>query len=329
MKIDDYEIFRYGENFYTPFFNNGKTYNLNKSPYLDIVLTDRCNSNCGFCIADLIHKKLDIDIEMLKDKVLFAVENLNVKEVLILGGEPTVSPILLDVLDWLGGLGLSKIVMTTNGLALKEGKVLLDELAFSSLTNVNLSLMSVQSDKQLSIGGRTKSALSIQDVRNMYSMFNSREIGFRINTNVFSGNNDTADKCFDFYNATAWCCDSVKFSPLFAVDEFSVINTKTEWVKQHILSQGQYKTLFEEIEKLFSLNGTISVIENHHQFGFVKNSMIPLRRPVILNWNFGDYTGMAKRVKENNEINNIKLLPNGELSLSWNREAAKFYIKTN
>lgn len=329
MKIDDYEIFRYGENVHTPYSNNGKAYNLNKSPYLDIVLTDRCNSNCGFCIADMIHKKLDIDFEVLKDKVLFAVENLNVKEVLVLGGEPTVSPILLDVLDWLGGLGLSKIVMTTNGLALKRGKVLLDELAHSSLTNVNLSLMSFREDRQLSIGGRAHGVLSLQDVGNMYSVFNDREIGFRINTNVFSGNNDTADKCLDFYNIYSFCCDSIKFSPLFAVDEFSVVNTKTDWVRQHIMSPGQYRTLFEEIERVLSLNGTISVIENHLQFGFVKNSMIPLRKPVILNWNFGDYTGMAKRVKENNEINNIKLLPNGELSLSWNREAKEFYIKTN
>ena len=329
MKIDDYEIFRYGENVYAPYDNDGRTFNLNKSPYLDIVLTDRCNSNCGFCIADLIHKKLDIDFDVLKEKVLFAIENLNVKEVLVLGGEPTVSPILLDVLDWLGGLGLNKIVMTTNGLALKKDKVLLDELSYSSLTNVNLSLMSFRENEQLSISGRTKGILSMEDVYNMYFMFNSREIGFRINTNVFSGNNDTSDKCLDFYNAAAPCCDSMKFSPLFAVDEFSVINTKTEWVRQHIMSPGQYRTLFEEIERMFSLNGTISVIENQRQFGFVKNSMIPLRKPLILNWNFGEYTGMAQRVKENNEINNIKLLPNGELSLSWNREAEEFYIKTN
>lgn len=329
MKIDDYEIFRYGENVHTPFFNNGKTYNLNKSPYLDIVLTDRCNSNCGFCIADLIHKKIDIDFDVLKEKVLFAIENLNVKEVLVLGGEPTISPILIDVLGWLGTLGLIKIVMTTNGIALSQNSELLNRVAQSGITNVNLSLMSINAKKQLEVGGRQKGELKIEDIDRIHNVFKQHGVGFRVNNNIFKGNNDTRESCSDFYNAIRNSCDSVKFSPLFAVDEFSVVNTKTNWVNKHILSAQQYERLFIELEHWFSDDGRVSVIENLSQFGFVKNTMVPLAKPIILNWNFGDYTGMAKRVKEHNEINNIKLLPNGELSLSWNREAEEFYIKTN
>ena len=66
MKIADFEVFKFGENKYIEFINNGKSYLLNKEPYLDIVLTDYCNANCNFCIADLIHKKLSCNIDIFK-----------------------------------------------------------------------------------------------------------------------------------------------------------------------------------------------------------------------------------------------------------------------
>jgi hypothetical protein len=55
--------------------------------------------------------------------------------------------------------------------------------------------------------------------------------------------------------------------------------------------------------------------------------MICLNKPIILNWNVGKYTGMMKGVTEQKQINNIKLLPNNELSLSWNRELDKYFIR--
>jgi molybdenum cofactor biosynthesis enzyme MoaA len=94
MKISEYEIFKFGENKYTKWYNNGKYFLLNKEPYLDIVLTDYCNANCKFCIADLIHDKLNGDFDVFKQKILFAIEKMNVKEVLILGGEPTMSKVV-------------------------------------------------------------------------------------------------------------------------------------------------------------------------------------------------------------------------------------------
>ena len=59
------------------------------------------------------------------------------------------------------------------------------------------------------------------------------------------------------------------------------------------------------------------------------DEMIPLKKPIILNWNFGEYTGMMKRVTEESKINNIKLLSNNELSLSWNRELSEYFISTD
>ena len=116
MNVNNFEIFKM--NSYHEFVNNGKTFLINREPYLDIVLTDYCNANCSFCIADLIHDKLKLDLEKFKEKVKFAVDNMGVKECLLLGGEPTMSTLLLPAIEYLKTLNLNKIIMTTNGIRL-------------------------------------------------------------------------------------------------------------------------------------------------------------------------------------------------------------------
>ena len=103
------------------------------------------------------------------------------------------------------------------------------------------------------------------------------------------------------------------------------------------IAQPDYITEFQDIvqdisdqqQDVAEAMNDISVIENDLQFGFVKNTIIPLSVPIVMNWNFGKYTGMMKRVVEEHKINNLKLLPNNELSLSWNRELTEYFIKTD
>ena len=110
---------------------------------------------------------------------------------------------------------------------------------------------------------------------------------------------------------------------------FFVIDVKTNWAKANRLTDEQVFNLFNNIQNYYSDKFNVAIIENDLQFGFVKNTMIPLKKPIILNWNFGNYTGMMKRVNEEHKINNIKLLSNNELSLSWNRELTEYFIKTS
>jgi hypothetical protein len=131
-----------------------------------------------------------------------------------------------------------------------------------------------------------------------------------------------------FYDAVSSHCDSIKFSPLLETDSFSVVDYKTIWARENRLSDDVVYNLFTGIQDYYADKYNMSIIENDLQFGFVKNTMIPLKVPIVLNWNFGNYTGMMKRVVEKNQINNIKLLSNNELSLSWNRELSEYFIKT-
>ncbi|HLO91529.1 MAG TPA: radical SAM protein [Lentimicrobium sp.] len=327
INIQDFEVFKYGENRYTQYENNGKQYWLNKHPYLDVVLTDRCNQNCSFCIADLIHDKLDADLEIMKAKIRYAVQYLNVREVLVLGGEPTVSLNLIPMLEFLSTLNLDKVVMTTNGLKLAKEKDFRMAVFGAGLTNLNISFMNIVPLLQKQVC-KAKNPLSIEGIEKIYKDAKRFGIKVRINNNIFKDNNDSVGTMEYFYEQVRPFCDSVKFSPLFSVDSFSVIDVKTEWVRENRLDDTYVEELFTAFEEHMSNKYDVAVIENDLQFGFVKNTMIPLRIPILMNWNFGDYTGMMKRVKEQHQINNLKLLPNNELSLSWNRELTEYFIKT-
>ena len=327
MKISEYEVFKFGENKYTEFVNNGKTYLLNKEPYLDIVLTDFCNANCWFCIADLIHNKLNGNFDVFKQKVLFAIEKMNVREILLLGGEPTMSKMLISMIKWLNTLSLDKIVITTNGIRLAQNKEYRETLLSAGLTNINISFMNTDINKQKHIVN-SKHILKVADIKEIYKTAKENNVNVRINNNVFLGNNDSLDDIIDFYNQTHNYCDSIKFSPLLETDNFSVIDVKAEWAKSNRLTDEQVLNLFNNIQNYYSDKFNVSIIENDLQFGFVKNTMIPLKQPIVLNWNFGNYTGMMKKVTEEHKINNLKLLSNNELSLSWNREMSEYFILT-
>ena len=327
MKISEYEIFKFGENRFTKFENNGKTYLLNKEPYLDIVLTDYCNANCQFCIADLIHNKLNGNFEIFKQKILYAVNNMNVKEVLLLGGEPTMSKILPEIIEWLNTLNLDKIVMTTNGIRLAQDSAYRNYIFSLGLTHVNISFMNVDIDKQ-KYATNAKYILTIPDLEEIFKSATVYKINLRINNNIFLGNNDSLEDIINFYNRVSPYCNSIKISPLLETDAFSVIDEKTKWAKSNRLTDIQVLHLFNSIQDYYSNKFNLSIIENDLQFGFVKNTMIPLKVPIILNWNFGEYTGMMQKVVQENKINNLKLLSNNELSLSWNRELSEYFIKT-
>ncbi len=327
MKISEYEVFKFGENKYSEFKNNNDIYFLNKEPYLDIVLTDYCNCNCNFCIADLIHKKLNGDMETFKKKILFAIQNMNVKEVLLLGGEPTMSKILIPMIEWLKTLNLDKIVMTTNGIKLAKNPEFRNKVLSTGLTNINISFMNINPVKQQQITN-SKYVMTVNDLKEIYSVAKENNVKVRINNNIFVNNNDTLDDLIKFYDEVSPYCDSIKFSPLLETDSFSVIDFKTKWAKENRLQDDKVLSLFTGIQNYYSKKYNMSIIENDLQFGFVKNTMIPLKKPIVLNWNFGEYTGMMKRVVEKHQINNLKLLSNNELSLSWNREMAQYFIST-
>jgi len=319
IDIKDYEIFRKNE--YKQFNNNGKIFNLNTYPYLDIVLGDHCNAKCRFCIGDLIDKKITCDSIIHKEKIKYVVDNMGVKEVLLVGGEPTIAYNLFTMIDFLNTLKLEKICLTTNGYRMVNDVEFCNKLLKSGITHLNLSLMSTDIDKQKYIN-QTNNFITIDNLKYIYELAHKYNVKIRINNNVFKDNNDTVEDILEFYNTVRPYCDSIKFSPLLKTDNFSVVDVVTQWVSANILSDNEYDNLWWSLENYFE---NYPIVRNKETFGFVEYSMIVKDIPIILNYN--QHGQLRNKVIQEKKINNIKLLATGELSLSWNRNEKEYIIK--
>lgn len=316
--LDNFEIFR--SNFYSSYRGNPSLH-LNQEPYLDIVLTDYCNRKCKFCIADLLEKKDISDTEIFKNQIAYAIQNFGVKEVLLVGGEPTLAKNLFDIISYLKTKEeIKKICLTTNGDRLVQDKDFSNKLFSSGITHLNFSYMNLDPAKQKYIG-TTNNVISVDNIKDIREASIKYNIDFRINNNIFYDNNDTLDKLIDFYYTLTPYCDSIKFSPLLKVDSFSIVSNPKEWVNKNILSDNDYEALFKSVEEEFK---DFPIVRNPLTFGFVEYSMICMPTPLILNYN---HRGQMAAKASQGLVNNIKLLSNGNLSLSWNKDDTSKVIR--
>lgn len=290
--------------------------------YLDVVVHDYCNAKCKFCVGRLIHDKAICNPEVFMSKIDFAVQFLGVKELLFLGGEPTTCRHTVPLIrycanTWKGRL--RKLCLTTNGLLLKDRDILMGIIE-AGITHINLSLMNVDVDKQKAISG-SKEGISVAELV-LISMIAARHgVKVRVNNNVFTGNNDTVPDMIEFYNLVAPACNSMKFSPLLRTDRFSTIDTVTEFNRDHTLRPEQYDVLWHNFETVMQ---KYPIVRNKRTLGFVEYSMIVSPTPVILNYN--QHNMLRQNFVDRKEVNSLKLLPTGDLSVSWNREEKDLFV---
>lgn len=87
---------------------------------LSLHITDVCNSKCGFCVvgSPLVRK----DSVRHEDLVRFLVENASegFESVNLHGGEPTIYPNLMELLELIRALGYPRVEIQTNGRRLKD-----------------------------------------------------------------------------------------------------------------------------------------------------------------------------------------------------------------
>lgn len=110
-----------------------------------IRLTRRCNMKCMYCnIQDTVRKELG-----LADwkKAIDIIKELDVGEIVILGGEPTLYPNIIDLVDYIANKKHIKCSLTTN--ALKNFDLIL-ELLNSGLNSLGVSVDNLNIKKSIS-----------------------------------------------------------------------------------------------------------------------------------------------------------------------------------
>ena len=153
---------------------------------------------------------------------------MGVREVLLLGGEPTINDDIFAIIDYLKQFSLDKICLTTNGIRLAYDPIYAERLFSSGITHVNISLMSENTEQQMYIS-RTRRCITRHQLSLIKEIADQHGVIIRINNNIFKGNHDNMESVLSFYNFVRPYCHSVKFSPLLKTDNFSTVNEVTEF----------------------------------------------------------------------------------------------------
>lgn len=307
IKLNDLEVLRSNDNY---IWNEKLQRYINANAYLSIVATNNCQKECIYCINSHTDKSLELPYLKAIENIRKVVDDYNVKECVILGGEPLLYSNLFELVSNLKDMNFNKIVLTTNGIDLLKKTsvfgVMYKELFERGLTHLNISMHNER-------GFLDFSTLSYiyKSIKECYPFAK-----IRINTNVWKHNHDTLQSLMDWIDKFMDCSDSVRISNLIYKDSFSVNSLNSKGVSDIIMSDSEYNALFNSYIDYYS--AFLTCIDNENALGFVDYTMIPRKSTVIINRNINSQVAKQVCENENTKINTFKCLVSGDISLSWN-----------
>lgn len=133
-----------------------------KLNYLRLSVTDRCNLRCTYCMPEKGIPMIRPDEIMTKQEILTlarAFLELGVTKVRLTGGEPTLRGDLSEIIRELKAMGAEQVVLTTNGILLRDKA---KEYKEAGLDRVNISLDTLDAAKyrEITRGGELSDALA-------------------------------------------------------------------------------------------------------------------------------------------------------------------------
>ncbi len=183
----------------------------NFQDWLEVMLENKCNGNCFFCIEKNGFKPKTVDWSTLASKIL----KTNKKNILLLGGEPTLYPDLKNLIQAIT-YDNRNVYITTNG-----GKLMNENFAeenLSLITGINISIHHYDLERNKKITGIDLIEEYLVDV---IKWFQSKNITVRINCNCIAGEIDSKEEILEFIDvAKSWEVNSVRFAELKNDDRF-------------------------------------------------------------------------------------------------------------
>src|SRR5690554_4903713 len=114
--------------------------------YVRLSVTDRCDFRCVYCMSEsmtFLPKESILSLEEI-GRIAQVFSELGVEKIRLTGGEPLVRRDVMQVIDYIGGLGLKDFAMTTNGSQLPRYA---KDLKTAGLHRLNISLDSLDAKK--------------------------------------------------------------------------------------------------------------------------------------------------------------------------------------
>lgn len=221
--------------------------------YLRISLTEKCNLRCVYCMPEegvplSPPASLLTTPEILLLASTFVAQGVN--KIRLTGGEPTVRPDILPLMQQLGNLrphGLRELCITTNGLALHRK---LEKMVEAGLTGVNLSLDTLD-PWQFQVMTRRRGFEAVQKSITRIRELNRAGAGikFKINCVVMRRVNDR--ELLDFVDMTRDQNLEVRFIEYMPFDG-------NKW------SQGKMFSYAEMLDAIRARYPSLQKVQDHH-----------------------------------------------------------------
>lgn len=154
--------------------------------YVRLSVTDRCDFRCVYCMSEnmtFLPRDQVLTLEEI-GRIASVFVELGVEKIRLTGGEPLVRRDLMELVDYIGTLGLKDFTMTTNGSQLPR---FARPLKDAGLHRLNISLDSLDADKfrRITRNGDLNKVLAGLDA--------AQAAGFeriKLNTVIMRGRND-------------------------------------------------------------------------------------------------------------------------------------------
>jgi MoaA/NifB/PqqE/SkfB family radical SAM enzyme len=177
----------------------------NFDDWLEVMLTPECNGTCSWCVEK---KGLRPDYHAPVGELVWAAVKAGKKNIILLGGEPTLYPDLGNLIADLKLAGM-KVYLTTNGSTLTEDFV---NRVLYQLDGVNISVHDHWLNGNEKIVGVE---IDIQTLKKAIDALRASQVHVRFNCNLILGHIDSRKQIGDYvYWAKNLGADSVRFAEL-------------------------------------------------------------------------------------------------------------------
>ncbi len=154
--------------------------------YVRLSVTDRCDFRCVYCMSEsmtFLPKESILSLEEI-GRIAQVFSELGVEKIRLTGGEPLVRRDVMQVIDYIGGLGLKDFAMTTNGSQLPRYA---KELKTAGLQRLNISLDSLDAKKFKRI---TRTGNLQQVLNGIDAAIQAGFKGIKLNAVIMKGRNE-------------------------------------------------------------------------------------------------------------------------------------------
>lgn len=236
-----------------------------KVKYVRLSVTDRCDFRCVYCMNENMRFLPRESILTLEEigRIATVFSQLGVEKVRLTGGEPLVRTDILQLVDFIGTLGLKDFTLTTNGSQLPHYA---QQLKQSGLTRINISLDSLNPKRFHKI---TRTGSLDKVLKGIDAAIEQNFDQIKINTVIMKGRNeDEVLDLIDFIKDRKIDISFIEEMPIGIVTDHSR--------KETFCSSDEVKEIIEKRHSLYAIDTKTSgpsryfkMMDSSSKIGFI------------------------------------------------------------